>query len=124
MWSWQVLLYNHHPYANTEASWGTPEGIETMIGSGSARPFHIVLTGVSPRVRLRRSTVDREHGWAEQAWRAMGAPAWPNGSQLNALRQAQEPSVTAETVTSTDGRLALTGTVADLGMLLIEIEET
>ena len=122
--SWQVLLYNHHPYANTEASWGTPEGIETMIGSGSARPFHIVLTGVSPRVRLRRSTVDREHGWAEQAWRAMGAPAWPNGSQLNALRQAQEPSVTAETVTSTDGRLALTGTVADLGMLLIEIEET
>jgi len=117
------LVYNHHPYANTEASWDSPEGIEKMIGAGSARSYQVTLTGTPRRVRVRRSLVDRDHGWAERAWREMGAPVWPRGSQLDSLRQAQEPAVTSETVDAIDGRVTLTGTLADLGMLLIEIEE-
>jgi len=121
--AWQVLVYNHHPYANTEASWDSPEGIEKMIGAGSARSYQVTLTGTPRRVRVRRSLVDREHGWAERAWREMGAPTWPRGSQLESLRQAQEPAVTSEIVDAIDGRVTLTGTLADLGMLLIEIDE-
>ena len=94
-----------------------------MIGAGSARPYHVTLAGIPGRARIRRSLVDREHGWVERAWRGMGAPVWPRGSQLDTLRQDQEPDVTTDTLIAIEGRVTLTGTLADLGMLLIEIEE-
>jgi xylan 1,4-beta-xylosidase len=122
--SYQILLYNHHPYANTEASWHTAEGIEAMIGPGTSRAFEIELKGLPRRVRVRRSLVDREHGWAERAWRAMGSPTWPDAAQLDQLRHAQEPATTSQTLLPENGRLLLSETLSDLGMMLIEIEET
>lgn len=121
--TWQVRLYNHRHYANPEGAWETPEGIEAMIGTGAARTFCLQLKGLPPRVRIRRSRVDREHGWAEKAWRDMGAPDWPGARQLAALRQAQEPAVSVTCADTYAGALALNETLADLGMLLIEIEK-
>jgi xylan 1,4-beta-xylosidase len=120
--NWQVLIYNHHPYASTEATTDTPEGIEKMIGPGNPRNFNIELSGMPRRVRMTSSLVDRTHGWAEYAWRQMGAPKWPNAKQLEQLRIEQEPAKATKTVDTADGYLEIKETVGDLGMLLIEIE--
>jgi len=120
--SWQVLLYNHHPYASTEATWETVEGIEKMIGVGPSRHFVLELAGLPHRVRIKSALVDREHGWAEQAWRQMGAPTWPNARQLDRLRLEQEPARATRTANTIEGRLSISETVGDLGMLLLEIE--
>lgn len=119
--NWQVLLYNHHPYANVEASWETPEGIETMIGPGTARDFRVELTGLPRRVQIRRSSIDREHGWAERAWREMGAPTWPDTRQLAVLRERQEPACSRQTLDTEKGMLVLKERLPDLGVQFLEI---
>ena len=119
---WQILLYNHHPYARSKGEWGTPDGIEEMIGPGSPRTIQLQLQGLPGRVRLREAQVDRDHGWAEKAWREMGAPVWPDARQLASLRQAQEPAVSVTTAETQVGTLTISRTIADLGLTLIEIE--
>ncbi len=88
---WQVLLYNHHPYANAKADWETYAGIERMIGPGAPRSFALELANLPPRVRVTSSLVDREHGWVQRAWQEMGSPDFPLPAQLQTLRSAQEP---------------------------------
>lgn len=120
---WQVLLYNHHHYADPEGAWETPEGIAAMIGPGEARRFSLKLDGLPPRVRVRTSQVDRDHGWVEKAWRDLGAPTWPTPAQLTELRRLQEPAVSTRTLDTQAGTLTLAPTVPDLGMLFLEIEK-
>ncbi len=121
--TWQVLLYNHRHYANLEASWETAQGIEAMIGTGSPREFSLQLTGLPPAVRVKRSLLDREHAWAEGAWRKMGAPAWPKGGQLAELRKCQEPCRSSRILHTNGGALPLHETVTDLGVLFMELEK-
>jgi len=121
--SWQLLLYNHHPYVQPKGAFGTPEGIQEMIGTGHSRAFDLELKGLPPRVRLRQSTVSLEHGWAERAWRDMGAPDWPDSRQLASLRLAQEPEVEVVSASTEAGTLTLKPVLADLGMMLIEVEK-
>jgi len=119
---WQVLLFNHHHYADSEASWDNHAGAETMIGTGRSRTFDLVLEGLPPRVRVTDNLVDREHGWALPAWQEMGAPDWPTAAQLDRLHEAAKPAVTATTKHLEHGSLHLQKTLAPLAMLLIEIE--
>ncbi len=119
---WQIILYNHHHYAKSESPWETPEGVEEMIGPGQPRDFKIALSGLPNRVKIVRRRVDREHGWAEREWRAMGAPTWPDIRQLKILRESQEPARSGETVDTRSGELVLDERLQDLGMLLIEID--
>jgi len=120
--TWQVLLYNHRHYANLDASWETPEGIEAMVGTGSSREFSLRLTGLPPSVRVKRSLLDRVHGWAEGAWRKMGAPDWPKGGQLAELRKLQEPCCSCRLLYTDGGSLSLNEKVSDLGVVFMEIE--
>jgi xylan 1,4-beta-xylosidase len=120
--TWQILLYNHHPYAELRADWETIEGVERMIGEGSPRTVRLTLENLPSRVRIRRSRVDREHGWIQPAWQALGAPDFPDARQLAVLREAQDPDVSLTTALPAAGRLELVETVADLGMVLLEIE--
>ena len=119
---WQVLLFNHHHYANAEASWDTHADAARMIGEGTARTFDLVLEGLPQRVRVTRRLVDREHGWALPAWQAMGCPDWPNAAQLARLHEAARPWEERRVESSTDGRLALAERLAPLAMMLIEVE--
>ncbi len=119
---WQVLLFNHHHYADSEAAWDTPEGAARMIGEGQARTFDLSLAGLPPRVRVTRRRVDADHGWAWRAWREMGAPPWPNAAQLDALHAAAQPEHCACAPDTLGGILALRETLGPLAMLLIEIE--
>jgi beta-xylosidase len=93
-----------------------------MVGTGHSRRFNFELAGLPQRVRLKSSLVDREHGWAEHAWRQMGAPTWPNARQLDQLRHEQDPACSTRTADTVEGRLSINETVGDLGMLLLEIE--
>jgi len=121
---WQVLLYNHHHYENSEASWESAEQAETMIGSGGEkRRFSLSLEGLPARVRVNRSLVDRDHGWAMRAWQEMGAPAWPKARELDLLRDNMEPLVTVNTRTTDDGKLPIEEILPPLGVMLIEIEK-
>jgi xylan 1,4-beta-xylosidase len=119
---WQVLLFNHHHYANAEASWDTHADAEKMIGTGTARAFELVLEGLPQRVRVTRHLVDSEHGWALPAWQEMGSPDWPTAAQLTQLHEAARPQVDTRVESPVDGRLALTERLAPLAMMLIEVE--
>ena len=119
---WQVLLFNHHHYANAEALWDAHADAEKMIGDGTARAFDLVLDGLPPRVQITRSLVDREHGCALPAWQEMGSPDWPTTTQLERLHQAAMPKVEAKVEPTNEGRLAVMETLAPLAMMLIEIE--
>lgn len=119
---WQALLFNHHHYANTEASWDSHAEAETMIGDGPTRTFDLVLEGLPPRVRVTRHIVDRDHGWTLPAWQAMGSPAWPSPAQLDRLHQASLPGVERSVRRLDGGRLDLSRTLPPLAMEVIEIE--
>ncbi len=121
--AWQVLLYNHHHYAEPGGDTETLDGVEATIGTGAARSFDLRLEGLPPRVRLRRHRVDREHAWPVPVWQEMGAPAWPTPAQIDALHDASEPDVTSEVVDTENGVLALSETLPELGMEFIEIEK-
>ena len=119
---WQVLLFNHHHYANAEASWDTHADAEKMIGTDAARAFDVVLEGLPQRVRVTRHLVDREHGWALPVWQEMGSPDWPTTAQLTQLHEAARPQVETRVESPVDGRLALAERLAPLAMMLIEVE--
>jgi xylan 1,4-beta-xylosidase len=93
-----------------------------MIGDGTARAFDLVLDGLPQRVRITRSLVDREHGWALPAWQEMGSPDWPTEAQCEILHRAAMPEVEAKVEPTREGRLAVMETLAPLAMMLIEIE--
>ena len=93
-----------------------------MIGDGTARTLELVLEGLPQRVRVTRSLVDREHGWALPAWQEMGSPDWPTANQLERLHQAATPKVEAKVEPTREGRLAVKELLAPLAMMLIEIE--
>jgi len=117
-----VLLFNHHHYANAEASWDTHADAETMIGDGTARAFDLVLESLPQRVRVTRSLVDHEHGWALPAWQEMGSPDWPTAVQLERLHDAARPQVEMRVECLTAGRLVLSKRLTPLAMMLIEVE--
>lgn len=118
---WQILLFNHHHYANAEASWETKEEVEKMIGTGSSRTFDLSLTNLPERVKVIRRRVDQDHGWAVPAWREMGSPDWPTASQLEQLHKASEPRVIAHEETTQNGTLRFTETLPPLSIELIEV---
>lgn len=120
---WQVLLYNHHPYAVAEGDWETLEGVERMIGPGAARTISLQLNNLPPRVRVTSSLVDRENGWVQRAWQELGSPDFPTPPQLCRLRDAQEPTSQVKTVITEKGQLNISETIADLGMMLVEISK-
>ncbi len=120
---WQILLFNHHHYKNDEASWETAAGAAQMIGGGKARSYSLALEGLPERVRVTRSLVDPEHGWALSAWQEMGSPDWPTSSQLERLHEASMPEVKIRTESLQNGRLVFEETLAPLGMMLIEVEK-
>lgn len=120
---WQVLLYNHHHYASSEATWETLDGVAKMIGGGDKRRFTLTLEGLPPRVQLTHALVDAEHGWVQRAWQELGLPDFPTPRQLDALRGTDEPAVTTTTRLTDQGRLDIDETLQPLGMLLIEIEK-
>ena len=119
---WQVLLFNHHHYANSEASWDQHADAEKMIGTGQARTFDLALEGLPPQVRVTSNLVDREHGWALPAWQAMGSPDWPTTAQIDRLHEAAKPAVTVSAKSLRNGLLHLRETLSPLAMVLIEIE--
>lgn len=119
---WQVLLYNHHHYSTLKATWETWDGAEAMIGPGTSREFKLDLTGLPPRIRVRRSLVDASHGNARSAWVEMGSPPVPTPRQVDHLHQASTPSVTEKTVITSGGWLELSERLDPLAMMLIEIE--
>jgi xylan 1,4-beta-xylosidase len=120
--TWQVLLYNHHHYADREAAWDTVDGAEAMIGPGVRRAFDLTLEDLPRRVRVTRSLVDRGHGWAQPVWQAMGMPDWPSPCQLDELRAAARPGVSVAVHDTEAGRLGLRESLAPFGFMLIEIE--
>ncbi len=119
---WQALLFNHHHYANAEASWDTHADAETMIGAGSPRSFDLTLTGLPQRVRVTRHLVDREHGWALPAWQDMGCPDWPTSAQLDRLHQAATPKMETRIAQTAEGRLGLQERLDPLAMMLVDIQ--
>jgi len=74
------------------------------------------------RVRVTRSLVDREHGWALPAWQEMGSPDWPTSAQLDSLHEAAAPEVRMRSESLDGGLLVIRETISPLGMLLIEVE--
>jgi len=120
---WQVLLHNHQHYVDREMQWETFEGAQRMIGHGESRSCEVTLTGLPPRVRLRRRLVDREHGWARPAWVEMGSPDWPTPDQLQVLHEAAMPGETVETHDTEDGRLTMRQELDAHAFALIEVEK-
>src|SRR5579872_238085 len=56
--------------------------------SGSVRRVRIHVNGMTGSPRFHVEIVDREHGSALQAWRAMGSPRNPTREQYERLKQA------------------------------------
>lgn len=119
---WQILAFNQHHYANSEASWETLEGVEQMIGNGAPRTVAVTLDRLPARVRVTRRLVDKEHGWAQRAWQEMGCPDWPTGRQLDTLHLASQPAVTVTTENTVNGRLELRENLSPFAIELIEVE--
>ena len=119
---WQVLFFNHHHYANAEASWDTHADAEKMIGAGSARTFKLALDGLPPQVRITSNLVDSDHGWALPAWQEMGCPDWPDAAQLARLHEVARPKAEMRIEQSRNGRITLKESLAPLAMMLIEVE--
>jgi xylan 1,4-beta-xylosidase len=56
--------------------------------SGEARNVHITVSGWAGTPRYHVEVLDRDHGSALDAWRAMGSPSTPTRAQYQQLRQA------------------------------------
>lgn len=119
---WQTLLFNHHHYTNTDAAWDTAKGAAEMIGAGEPRRFELTLTHLPSRVRVTRSLVDEEHGWAKKTWQEMGAPEWPLPGQLDALHTSSLPATTTRTLDTDNGELLIQSHLQPCAIELIEIE--
>ncbi len=77
--------------------------------AGSERTFRLEFSGSSPKLRV--AVVDRDHGSALTAWKAMGSPAFPSRTQQEELRKAARLSppvpLTGNSITLPPHALAL-----------------
>jgi len=81
--------------------------------TGLARQIHIAVEGLGSTPRYHIEIMDREHGSALTAWRAMGSPVSPTPKQYEQLKQAA-------TVTQTlDGTSSLM--LPSQGLALVEV---
>jgi xylan 1,4-beta-xylosidase len=128
---WQILLFNHHHYADPEIqprnNYATLtmedfEQAEKMIGPGDARTFDLTMNGMPQKVRITSNLVDSEYGWALPAWQEMGCPDWPTAAQLARLHEAAMPKAETRIEQTRNGRLTVKESLAPLAMMLIEIE--
>jgi len=55
---------------------------------GTLQHVHIAVDGWKPAARFHVEILDRDHGSALTAWKAMGAPAFPTRQQYDSLRRA------------------------------------
>lgn len=65
------------------------------IARAESTPVHVAVSvpgSFGKAADLEHLRVDEAHGDAYQAWLAQGSPSNPNAEQINALRQAMDPS--------------------------------
>ncbi|MGH7108050.1 MAG: GH39 family glycosyl hydrolase, partial [Acetobacteraceae bacterium] len=75
---------------------------------GTPRTYQLEFRNVSGAHRAHLWLVDRDHGSALTAWKAMGEPRFPTPGQHRILMQASElPAPGVEVLTPTDPRLTL-----------------
>jgi xylan 1,4-beta-xylosidase len=75
---------------------------------GTPRTYRLDFRNVSGAQRAHIWVVDRDHGSALTAWKAMGEPRFPTPEQHRTLMQASElPAPRIEALTPTDPRLTL-----------------
>lgn len=65
----------------------TREDAEKVEQLGEAKPFKLELHSVKPHASFVIETLDREHGYALPAWKAMGMPEPPTREQTKMLKQ-------------------------------------
>lgn len=80
-----ILAYNFPSEVKTALSFGDQATAETMYNTGSARVFDITLEGLPRDARFELEVLDKGHGDAMAAWKAMGSPQSPTQDQIAAL---------------------------------------
>ena len=63
------------------------EPADAVANSGSARPFTLDLSHLSPGASFLIETLDKQHGDPVADWEAMGKPEPPNQQQTELLRE-------------------------------------
>ena len=82
-----VMAYNYPPEMKASLPVGnTLEAADAIDDSGSARPFTLDLSHLSPGASFLIETLDKQHGDPVAAWEAMGKPEPPNLKQTELLR--------------------------------------
>ena len=85
----------------------------------SLRTFDLTLRNIDPSAHAELWRVDDQHGNAVSAFDAMGRPAWPTQTQIQALRAAARLSG-PEKITLDQGRVQVQ--VPQHGLVLLQIE--
>jgi len=80
---------------------------------GTTQQVRIAIDGWNPAPRFRVEILDRDHGSALTAWKAMGAPAFPTRQQYESLRRV---------ATETEKLNTSTFMLAPQGLALVEVQ--
>ena len=108
-----TALAYHYPeeYPQAVAMAKTADEAEAVMKHGQPRCFTLRLSDLPPGAAFLVETLDRQHGFALEAWKQMGASATPNREQTRMLREAAM-AVRKEFVTvGADGILAFEKTL-------------
>jgi xylan 1,4-beta-xylosidase len=88
-----------------------------------ATPVELTIAGASAAYALSHYRMDETHGNSFAAWKAMGRPAEPDGSQYRELEAASElPRIEQSSISAADGALRLGFSLPRQAVSLLRLE--
>jgi xylan 1,4-beta-xylosidase len=108
-----ALAYNYpDEYPEAVAMVRTPEEAEAVAAQGSAKALSLRIADLKPGATFQLETLERNHGCALDAWKALGAPEPPTRRQLQSLRESALALRREFVTVGADGILSLERTLA------------
>lgn len=104
------------PYCHTE------EEAQAVLSRGRPDELHLRLTGLTPGAQGSIEILDRDHGWAWSAWKAIGAPEPPDRDQTAWLRTVARATARRRLRVDPTGQLELRLTLNPWDVVFLTIE--
>ena len=108
-----ALAYNYpDEYSQAVAMVKTPEEAEAVAALGSPKTLAMWVSDLKPGAVFMIETLDRQHGFALETWKQIGAPEPPTRQQIQILRESAIALKKEFITVGRDGTLAIELTLA------------
>jgi xylan 1,4-beta-xylosidase len=118
-----ALLYNYP----VEEKFAVPmcesmEDAEAELAVGTPRIADLTIKGLPANAKVKVTTLDKDHGNAVAAWKAMGSPEPPSRDQVQALRKSAMALKEETLQADASGTLSIKRKIAPWSLVLVESE--